>query len=130
MLIQLPPHESLTKAKESLLQSLKSRNITDINGDPIPDDASQIELGVAVDKADPEKGWTRLEVETGASKQSRGGVNLQAADLRNGQAIAFRFRKEQQGTEEQGDIDLDIDVEDPGWDVVLPSLDDEDENGA
>ncbi|RJE18433.1 hypothetical protein PHISCL_09229 [Aspergillus sclerotialis] len=126
----LPPHESLTKAKESLLHNLKGRNITEINGDLIPDDPSQIELGVAVDKADPEKGWTRLEVETGGSKQSRDGVSLQAADLRNGQAVAFRFRKPQQETEERGDIDIDIDVEDPGWDVVLPSLDDEDEDGS
>lgn len=123
----LPPHESITSAKESVLQSLKARGVSQINNEPIPDDPSEIEFGVAVDKADPEKGWTRLEVDMGASsKKPRGPVSLQAADLRDGQAVAFRFRKSQASGQGDGDLEIDM-LEDPGWDVVLPSLDDEEE---
>lgn len=128
----LPPYESLTTAKEAILTSLKARNVTQVNSDPVPEDPSDIELGIAVDKADPEKGWTRLDVDMGGSnKKSRGPVTLQAANLRNGQAIAFRFRKPQDRGEEKDDnLDFDMPPEDPGWDVVLPSLDDEDEEAA
>lgn len=128
----LPPHETIATTKDALLQAIRSRGLTEINGDPIPDDPSAIELGVAVDKSDPEKGWTRLEVdmpdlndgdETRKSKSSA--INLQAADLRNGQAVAFRFRRRQEGDTEGDDLDIALDVEDQGWDVVLPSLDEE-----
>lgn len=147
----LPPNESITSTKASLLKALNSRGLTEINGDPIPDDPSDVEFGVPVDKNDLEKGWTRLEVEESvfgkeesssirkgaAGKKSNSGaaVSLQAADLRNGQSIAFRFRqrREESGQDEskgedqeQPDLDnIDLEFEDPGWDVVLPNLDDD-----
>lgn len=128
----LPPYESLSTAKEAILTSLKARDVTQINGDPVPEDPSDIEFGIAVDKADPEKGWTRLDVDMGRSnKKSRGNVSLQEANLRNGQAVAFRFRNPQERGEEKDDnLDFDMPAEDPGWDIVLPSLDDEDEEPA
>lgn len=145
----LPPHETILTAKESLLKALHVRGIKDINGDAVPDDPSEIEFGVAVDKNDLDKGWTRLEVEVpefgkeGASSTRRGvaaakknsagsTVSLQAADLRNGQPVAFRFRKHREETEDekqkpdQDDLEnIDLEFEDPGWDVVVPSLDEE-----
>jgi len=131
----LAPHESVTTAKDAILQALKARNITEINGDSVPDDSSAIEFGVAVDKSDPEKGWTRLEADMSGlnegEKPKTGAVSLEAADLRNGQAIAFRFCNPREGDAGKGDVDIDLDVEDQGWDVVLPSLEeDEGEEGS
>lgn len=131
----LAPHESLSTTKAALLNALQSRNLSEINGDPIPDDPSAIELGAAVDRNDPEKGWTKLEDEMGvddadeateSSGKATGAVSLQAADLRNGQAVAFRFRRTQdRGAEERDELDVDLGAGDQGWDVVLPSLDEE-----
>lgn len=150
----LPPYESIATAKERLLEALRARGLKEINGDPVCDDASDIEIGVPVDKNDLGKGWTRLDADapvfggeegppnktrpsgsTGKKDAQRGAaasVSLRAADLRNGQAIAFRFRK--QGGEHEGgqpDLnDIEHEFEDPGWDVIVPSLDDEEEEGA
>lgn len=129
ILLMLPPHGSITTAKEALIQALKARNLTEINGDSVPDDPSAIELGVAVDKSDPEKGWTRLEVDVpgfnDGGKSKKGAVSLQAADLRNGQVVAFRFRRSLQGDAGEGDVDAGLDLKDQGWDVVLPSLEED-----
>ena len=142
----LPPHESIATAKEQVLKALNARGLKDINGDPVSSDPSDIELGVPVDKNDLDKGWTRLQADEpafGEEKSSstrrntnRGGgssVSLQAADLKNGQLLAFRFREskpEKTQGDDKGQPDLD-DIEhefdDPGWDVIVPSLDDYDE---
>lgn len=134
VLLMLPPHESITTAKETLLKALQDRGIKEINGDLVPEDHTDIELGIPVDKNDLEKGWTRLENEIpelengGTSKRGAGKkINLKAADLRSGQSIAFRFRKPREQTDKEGDLDIDLDLDDSGWDVVLPSLDDEEE---
>ena len=137
----LPPSETIATAKESLLNALQSRGLQDINGDIIPEDPSEIEFGIPVDKNDLEKGWTRLEIEgpafdnedvpkRGAAKKSTGAPTLQAAEIRNGQPIAFRFRKPKGESEEtgMGDEMIDLELDDPGWDVVVPSLDDEEED--
>jgi len=134
VLLMLQPHETLDSAKEKLLQALKSRALNDINGDPIPDDSFDIELGVPMDRANPEKGWMRLEAdspeldEEGAPKKNKGkskkeSPSLLDSGIQNGHVIAFRFRK----PDANGhiDLDMDLDVEDPGWDVMIPSLDDE-----
>lgn len=123
----LPAQESIQSTKEKLHGALKSRGLTQINGDPIPDDPSDIEFGTPIDRNELEKGWIRLDIsaeENGDSttktlgterpKRSSLTSSLQAADIRDGQAIAFRFRKT-----------ADADLEDPGWDVLVPSLDDE-----
>ena len=139
-LLMLPPQESIASAKSALLRALQARGVTEINGDRIPEYESSIEFGVAVDRNDPEKGWTRLETEApeGADfetteadtgKKSSASISLQAADLRNGQSIAFRFQKHGEETAKENGEELDIDssIEDPGWDVIVPKFDDEEE---
>ncbi|KAJ9230728.1 hypothetical protein DTO271D3_6153 [Paecilomyces variotii] len=133
VLLMLPPNETITSAKTELLKALNSRGLKEINGDPVPEDPSEIEFGVPVDKNELEKGWTRLDVEvpglaeSGTKKKKRNGgeVTLQGADIKDGQSIAFRFRKP--STEDAGkdQLDLDLELEDPSWDVIVPSLDDE-----
>lgn len=130
----LQPHEPLISAKEKLLHALKSRDVTEINGDRISDDPSAIEFGVRVDRTDPDKGWTRLDADApelgddddskqraGKSKKTSG--SLRDAGLDDGHSVAFRFRK----PSDTAQADLDIDLEDPGWDVVTPIFDDEEE---
>ncbi|KAE8352650.1 hypothetical protein BDV28DRAFT_122615 [Aspergillus coremiiformis] len=137
LLLMLPPSETITTAQSTLLQALQSRGVKDINGDPTPEDPSEIELGIAVDKNDLGKGWTKLELQAsqfsedeapkrGGGRKSAAPLSLQAAELRNGQWIAFRFRKRRKETEPTDNL-IDLELEDPGWDVILPSLDDEEE---
>ncbi|PYI01039.1 hypothetical protein BO78DRAFT_354447 [Aspergillus sclerotiicarbonarius CBS 121057] len=141
VLLMLPPSETIATTKESLLNALQSRGLQEINGDSVPEDPSEIEFGVPVDKNDLEKGWTRLEVEVpgfdnddapkrGAAKKGTGALTLQAAEIRNGQPIAFRFRQPKGDSEEseKGDDMIDLELDDPGWDVIVPSLDDEEED--
>lgn len=129
VLLMVPAHESIASTKEMLLHALKSRGITEINGDPVPDDPSEIEFGVPIDRNELEKGWTRLDVELANGEKTSGRVkngtkaSLQSADIRNGQPIAFRFRKA--SDENQDKDDLELELEDPGWDVVVPTLDNE-----
>jgi len=128
----LQSHESITSAKEKLLQALKSRQIRDINGDAIPDDPAEIELGVPVDRSDLEKGWIGLTMdvpgEEDGAKKNGGRKNasdtLQAAGIQDGHSVAFRFRKISAADDE---LDTDMDLNDSGWDVVIPSFDDEEE---
>lgn len=126
-------HETLDSIKENLLQALKSRDLNEINGDPIPVDFADIELGVPVDRSDLDKGWKNLEADTleleegNTSKKNKGkskneSPTLLEADIQNGYSIAFRFRKH---TEAQNGDRMNLDTEDPGWDVIVPKYDDE-----
>ncbi|RAL07528.1 uncharacterized protein BO97DRAFT_408978 [Aspergillus homomorphus CBS 101889] len=139
VLLMLPPSETVAAAKNALLRSLQARGLTDINGDVIPVNASDIELGIPVDRNDLEKGWTRLEADDpdfnvadapkrGAGKKAAGSLTLLAADLKNGQSIAFRFQKSTGEESEKNEELADQDLEDPGWDVVLPAFEDEEED--
>ncbi|PTU25078.1 hypothetical protein P175DRAFT_0451387 [Aspergillus ochraceoroseus IBT 24754] len=129
VLLMLLPSETIPNTKQALLKALQARGLEDINGDTVPADPSEIELGVAVDKNDLDKGWTSLEAlqldDDEAPK--RGGANkaatlsLKAADINNGQSIAFRFRKP------RAEDSVDLELEDPGWDVILPRLEDDEE---
>ncbi|KAL3474224.1 hypothetical protein BJX99DRAFT_232139 [Aspergillus californicus] len=132
VLLMLPPSETIPATKDALLRALQLRNITQINGDPVPQDCLDIEFGVAVDKNDLEKGWISIEALTleedvapkrGPAKKNAS-QSLQAAELSNGQIVAFRFRKTGEGSQAEGDF-ADLGLEDPGWDVVIPSFDDE-----
>ncbi|GAD93368.1 conserved hypothetical protein [Paecilomyces variotii No. 5] len=133
VLLMLPPNETLTSAKAELLKALNARGLKEMNGDTIPEDPTEIEFGVPVDKNELEKGWTRLDVEVpelaegGAkkTKKNAGEVTLQGADIKDGQSIAFRFRKRSEDGSGKDELDLDLELEDPGWDVIVPSLDDE-----
>lgn len=133
VLLMLPSTSTIATTKELLLRSLQSRGLQEINGDVIPDDASNIEFGVPVDKNDLEKGWTSLEpdvpqellTKSAGRKSAVGQGTLQAAELKNGQSIAFRFRK--RGAEDHAQDDTVDDLEDPGWDVILPKYEEEEE---
>ncbi|KGO40331.1 hypothetical protein PEX1_062490 [Penicillium expansum] len=121
VLLMLQPHESLKNTKSRLLDALKSREVTAINGDIVPDDSVEIEFGEPVDRADLEKGWKRLQVDASQNES----VTIMEAGLQNGHSIAFRFKK---STESQnGGLDMDLDGEDPGWDVIIPSYEEEPE---
>ncbi|KAL4981769.1 hypothetical protein BDW68DRAFT_183173 [Aspergillus falconensis] len=131
VLLLLPPSQTIEATKTNLLDALRARGLKEINGDQVPEDTTAIEFGVAVDKNDLEKGWTSLEAPKieadDASKrgpEKAASLSLKAAELNNGQPIAFRFRK----TGVAGsDNATDLDLEDPGWDVIIPSFDDEEE---
>lgn len=130
ILLSLQSHESITSAKEKLLQALKSRQMREINGDIIPDDPAAIELGVPMDRSDLDKGWMSLTMDipgqensAKSSGQKKLSDTLQAAGLQDGYSVAFRFRKSGAGDE----VDMDTDLNDPGWDVIIPSFDEEEE---
>ncbi|KAJ5185027.1 hypothetical protein N7491_007104 [Penicillium cf. griseofulvum] len=107
ILLMLQPHESLDFSKERVLDALKSRGITDINGDLLPEDPCDIEFGEPVDRADLEKGWKRLQADVKSQNES---VTIMESGLQNGHSIAFRFHKSS---------------EDPEWDVVMPTYEDD-----
>lgn len=122
----LPSQESVASTKEKLLKALQARGLKEINGDTIPESPSDIELGAPIDRNQLERGWITMDplVEENDRPTLKKGIkkgppnSLQAADVQNGQAIAFRFRTSSDGDGLDGD---------PGWDVVIPSLDDEPE---
>lgn len=122
----LPAQESIASTKEKLLKALNARGLKEINGDTTPENPSDIELGVPIDRNQLERGWITMDplVEESDKPAPKKGTkqvpsnSLQAANVRNGEAIAFRFRTSSDGDDLGGD---------PGWDVVIPSLDDEPE---
>lgn len=135
----LPAQESIHTTKEKLHSALKSRGITEINGDPVPEDPVDIEFGVPINRNELEKGWVRLDLQVeensdseavttkkasaGRPKKNTLSESLQGLSIRDGQAVAFRFRKASSKNEND---EMDENVEDSAWDVVIPSLDDED----
>lgn len=134
VLLSLQPHEPLTSAKEKLLGALASRGLRDINGDAIPNDPAEVEFGLPVDKSDLEKGWMRLSTdvpgqgedatEKKSIAKSKTAETLQATGLQNGSLVAFRFRQPTEAAVVD-EVDRDPELTDPGWDVVIPSFDDE-----
>lgn len=126
ILLLVSPNDPFDSIRETLLNALKSRGIKEINSKPVPEDASGIEFGVPLDKNNLEKGWTRLEIpegdekgrSSGKGKKSIFNAGPQGAELKDSQALAFRFREAGAG---------DMEVDDPGWDVLIPSYDDDDE---
>ena len=102
----------------------------------IPDSAEDVELGVPIERNNLKKGWVRLEIleqeitDNKGSKRTIGGkksiLNLspKGADLKDGHALAFRFRKHSTSHVDE-DSDMEIDIDDPGWDVQIAAYDDE-----
>ncbi|CAG7945169.1 unnamed protein product [Penicillium salamii] len=132
VLLMIQPHETLDYLKEILLQALKSRALNEINGESVPDDSFDIELGVPVDRADLEKGWRSLETDLaelaneGAQTKNKGKAKKESptileTGIQSGHTLAFRFRKNEGQSHDQ----IDLVTEDPGWDVIIPSYDDE-----
>lgn len=148
-LISVSPTQSFESIKDLLLAALKAREVSSLHNEsdptdptPLPSSAADLEFGVLIDKKDASKGWTLLtpDLATAAASSGKkkaasksGDVNSPAgAGLVDGSWLAYRVRKSTQ-TEgddanigEDGDVDIDME-EDPGWDVVLPSFEDEEE---
>jgi hypothetical protein len=99
--------------------------MTEVNGEPVPSDPTLIEFGVPVDRSDLEKGWNLLQTDGAKGKKPSSGTIL-AAGLASGNLVAFRFRKPGD-VPASDEVDGDIELNDPGWDVVIPSFDDEEE---
>jgi hypothetical protein len=136
ILLLVSPVQSLTSIKETLLAALKSRQITEINGVPVPSDPSEIEFGLPWDRNNLEKGWRKLKPplqqngdtrRQGAGKRSTVITDSpQGADMRDSQAVAFRFRTTSAGAEQTGEDDeLAMEVDDPGFDVSISKYEDE-----
>lgn len=140
------PTKPFTEIKALLLAVLQSRNLETLPNSttPLPKDPQDFEFGVLADKKDVSKGWVSLEIKEqevsgpkGARKKVGGKASVLnetplGAGLSDGAWIAFRVRPAQQEIENEdadmqaGTPDVEID-EDPGWDVVLPRFDDENE---
>lgn len=128
--------QTIASVKETLLHALKARKITEINGEPVPDSTSKIELGVPIDRSDLSEGWKKLEVpaqgtKDGDKKRVVGGkksvlnLTVQGADIKDSQALAFRFRDAAEDDKEKDELEVQLD--DPGWDVIVPEYDSDEE---
>ncbi|KAL9132254.1 MAG: hypothetical protein Q9217_000058 [Psora testacea] len=117
--------QSFTSIKQDLLDSIKAAGMENINRACLPSDPECIILGVPIDKNDISKGWINLEIpefdevegkEKGVKKGSVLNQSPLGAGLKDGAVLAFKFNKEG----ERDEMDLD-----DGWDVVMPSYEDE-----
>ena len=134
VLLLVDPGKPFESIKETLLQALNVRNIKEINGQPVPEDPSEIEFGVPIDRNNLDKGWQTLDVPhqaNGTQKRSAGGkksvlnTSPQGAGLKDSQAVAFRFHKPSEVDGDEDEIIAAIDLDDPGWDVQIPKDEEE-----
>ena len=149
--LSVAPTHSLSSVKSLLLAALAARGIsylTQISTEhgtiesPLTEDAEEVELGILVDKKDHSRGWklltaksaklTKKRKSAGApSKSDTAGEadTIESLGLTDGSWLAYRIKQEHQTkpkTEPDGDVDFEIEEEaDPGWDVVLPSFEEE-----
>ena len=145
-LLSVLPTKPLPEIKALLLAALQARNITTVPNSttPLPEDSEDFEFGILADKKDPAKGWIPMETKEQESTGAKG-VRKKAVGPKNGSTdtplavglidgswVAYRVKaveKEKRQLDEDADLEgaiLDIEIdEDPGWDVVLPSFDDE-----
>lgn len=123
--------QSFTSIKKDLLGAIAKTGRTELNGHPLPTDPEDVILGVPVERNDPSRGWMRLDIpETevkvnGASKRVGGKKSVLnssplGAGLRDGAMLAFRFQEGGAGVDEDG-----LDGEEEGWDVLIPSYEEE-----
>lgn len=136
VLVSVLPEQSLTTIKGLLLAALGARGISEFPGSTtvLPEDPEDLEFGVLKDKRDPSKGWIPLEIKEQDATDTKGGkrkvggkkgmLNESPAGdgLGDGSLIAYRIKLAK--NEEEDDAMTDV-IDDPGWDVVLPSYDDE-----
>lgn len=141
-LLSVLPSTPFSQITSLLHAALASRNYHSL-----PTDPSDLELGVLVDRKDPSKGWVSLDTkirqeEKGKgkadSKKGRpsGGVVGSQKDtpdgigLGDGGWVAWRVRGSTKAEEDDEDEVEDLlsgDMDDRGWDVVLPSLEEAEE---
>jgi len=139
VLLSVVPTTPFPEIKSLLLSALKTRDITSIDDEAISSDPEDIEFGVLRNKKDPSEGWVALDIKEqeladskGAKRKIGGKKSIlnespAGASLGDGSMLAFRFRtKEKSVPPEEGDAVIDVDSEPgPGWNVILPSYDDE-----
>jgi hypothetical protein len=127
------PETSFTTLKFQLLEVLSARGLGHLPGTTttLPTDPNDLELGVLLDKHEPQKGWVATDSLAGLSttkssskKKSKGVVETVGdLELKDGGWIAYRVREPRLGG---GDDDEELEaIEDPGWNVELPTFDDE-----
>ncbi|KIW70093.1 hypothetical protein PV04_02399 [Phialophora macrospora] len=138
------PTTPFTEIKPLLLGALQSRNIDTLpNSDtPLPEDPEDLEFGVLADKKDASKGWVPIAIReqevTGprGTKKKVGGKESvlnhtpRGAGLSDGAWIAYRVKPERKEPKVEADDQLEgtpnFDIEeDAGFDVVIPSFEDE-----
>ncbi|RVX71986.1 hypothetical protein B0A52_04584 [Exophiala mesophila] len=144
-LLSVLPTTPFVEIKALLVAALRSRNITTFPNSPtsLPEDVQDLEFGILVDKKDPSQGWVSLETSEddnsvkGNKKKTTGKGTTKTQDpvgvgLTDGCWLAYRLKstspsKSQDHRDaEPGSPEIEIE-EDPGWNVVLPSFDDENE---
>jgi hypothetical protein len=142
VLLSVIPETPFAEIKSLLLAALKSRNIVSIDNTPLPDEPDAIEFGVLRNKKNPAEGWVPLTIKEVEVSDAKGGKwkaggkksvlneSPAGAGLGDGSLLAFRFRtkpKEEALEQEDSDEDEDeVEIEDdPGWNVILPSYDDD-----
>ncbi|KEF56622.1 uncharacterized protein A1O9_06811 [Exophiala aquamarina CBS 119918] len=145
-LLSVLPTTPFAEIKGLLLAALQTRGITTLPNSmsPLPENGDDLEFGVLVDQKDASKGWVPLEIKEQEVAGSKGGkkkaggtnnvmnANPVGAGLSDGSWIAYRLKvssKDNQTEEvlEEGTPEIDIPA-DIGWDVVLPTFEDEEGN--
>ena len=128
ILLFVQQSQSFDSIKRDLLDAIKATNIKEINGNALPSDPEDIELGLPRDKNDVSRGWVPLKIPEadeadvkgkGVKKGSVLNESPLGAGLKDGAMLAFRFT--------EGDAEDGMDLDDE-WDVIMPSYDDEDES--
>ena len=143
--LSIPPTLPFPEIKLRLLAVLQSRGLNNLakSPTPLPKNPHDFEFGVLVDRKDASKGWVAIEIkeqeliDTKGGKRKIGGrkgilnENPAGAGLVDGAWVAYRVRPGKQkgnaaNTEPEDMLDIDMDIdEDQGWDVVLPSFEDD-----
>ncbi|KAI9728311.1 MAG: hypothetical protein M1834_007715 [Cirrosporium novae-zelandiae] len=119
--------QTFDSIKQELIDTLKHRGIADINNEPIPTSVDDIIFGVPIDFNDLRKGWSVLDTSEEAVKDGPGrrknpsalADSPEGASLRDGHALAFIFRKDEDKS--------DTPEEELQWDVQVPSYDDDEQ---
>jgi len=134
------PTQRLSEVKTMLLTALESRGISTFPGTDIllPTEADELEFAVLIDRRDPQKGWVNAEdgislatskpgKKKAANKPSGPVENVADLELKDGAWIAYRLKTSDMDIMQEGSSP-DIEMrEDPGWNVTIPSYDEEEE---
>jgi hypothetical protein len=143
-LLSAEPTSTFDELKVLLLAALKSRHVSGLPSSP-----ATLEFAVLANTKDASKGWVPVHVkeqELAAGKTAKKGAagkkaaldgSVEGAGLGDGSWVAWRVKSstiKNDGVPSDVDGDemaLDIDDErDPGWNVKIPSYEDEEEQQA
>ena len=145
VLLSTLPSTPISDLKTLLLAALTSRGIATLpsTNTSLPTSPDELELGILLDKKDASKGFKLLsegrqqqqEEDTKSSKKGKGrpskggssvGGTVEAAGLTDGSWVAYRIRNGNVKEEEDEEGNMMVDIDDPGWDVVVPSFEEAD----